>query len=222
MHRKINHSLELLAECIKKYPKIAVASSFGKDSIVILHLAQQIKPDIQVFSIMTPFKFQETFDYKKKICKEWRLNIRTYMADGDEQLFHEDPEICCDYYKVEQTRRAISELKLDAWICGLRNTEGHTRKFTEEVQDKYGFKKINPILTWTEAEVWLYHAINNIPVHPLYKQGYRSLGCEPCSNPNSVTERGGRWANTDKCGGECGIHTKTLREEVANRDKGKF
>jgi len=222
MHKKINHSLELLEDCIKKYPKIAVASSFGKDSIVVLHLCQRIKPKIQVFSIMTPFKFEETFAYKKKICEEWSLNIMTYMAAGDKPYYKDDPEYCCDYYKVEQTRRAIADLKLDAWICGLRNTEGHTRQYLDEVQDKYGFKKINPILTWTEAEVWLYHALNNIPVHPLYALGYRSLGCEPCSMPHTDTERGGRWVGTPKCGGECGIHSKDLRTLVKDRAKGKY
>ncbi|MBU1014885.1 phosphoadenosine phosphosulfate reductase family protein, partial [Patescibacteria group bacterium] len=93
-------------------------------------------------------------------------------------------------------------------------TEGHTREFLDEVEMRDGLVKYNPILTWTEAEVWLYHALNEIPVHPLYAKGYRSLGCEPCSHisENSLEpERAGRWKGTPYEGGECGINVESLK-----------
>ena len=210
--KKIAHALDVIEKAIDKYPNIAVASSFGKDSIVALHLCQRIKHDIQVFSVMTPFKFASTRHYKNHIENRWRLNCATFEAlPSDINPHTSGIEKCCDYYKVDQTKRAIKELNLDAWICGLRGTEGHTRKFLNEIEEKDGLVKINPILAFTEAEVWLYHAMYSIGVHPLYKEGYRSLGCEPCSKPDTDTERGGRWEGTEKCGAECGIHTKNLK-----------
>ena len=235
MRKKVNHSLKLIDKALKQYgDRVAVASSFGKDSIVTLHLCRIVKPDIQVFSIMTPFKFKETLEYKDYITAEWNLNLRTYVAPmlGMKLYKTEGVEKCCDYYKVQPTKKAIKELNLSAWISGLRGTEGHTREFLDEVEVKDGLVKINPILKWTEADVWLYHSHNHIVPHPLYFEGYRSLGCEPCSRPNTETERGGRWEGTDKSGGECGIHTKSLvsQEEmplvdvygIPKRNSGKF
>jgi len=216
MQKKISRSLKLLADAIDKYDKIALFSSFGKDSIVTLHLARRVNPTIQVVSIVTPYWFQETFDYKDKITKEWNLNIHTFQIplitnkNGKKNLYEIDVEKCCDYYKVSPTKQAVKQLKLDCWISGLRNTEGHTRKFLDEIEVRGGLVKINPILKWTEQDVWLYMCSNNIAPHPLYLEGYRSLGCQPCSKPYTKTERGGRWQGTKKECGECGIHTKNL------------
>lgn len=232
MQLKVTHSLKLIAEAIDKYPKIALFSSFGKDSMCVLHLARRINPQIQVVSIMTPYKFQETRNYKDYISRKWRLNLKTYEAtlitnkNGKKNLYEVNPEKCCDYYKVEPTKQAIKEFDLKCWISGLRGTEGHTRKFLDETEVKDGLVKINPILKWTEADVWLYHCANNIIPNPLYMQGYRSLGCKPCTLPNTETERGGRWVGTDKACGECGIHTKSLITKdiygIPKRDNGKF
>ena len=82
-----------------------------------------------------------------------------------------------------------------------------------EVEVKGGLIKINPILQFTELDIWRYLAMNSIKVNPLYKKGYRSLGCEPCSIivSDNEPERAGRWQGTSKCGGECGIHTRILK-----------
>jgi len=209
---KIEHSKNIIGEAVDTYKKIALACSFGKDSMVVLHLAQQIKPDIPVFTIMTPFKPKETLKYKDRMSRLWKLNIKEYLqkdnieAEG-RKLWKTDPNNCCDYFKVMPTKDAVKNL--DAWITGLRRTEGgEMRKFTEEVEVKPdGLVKINPILNWTETDIWRYMAINRIPPNPLYKKGYRSLGCEPCNSlPKSDTEpeRAGRWRGANKI--ECGIH----------------
>ncbi len=242
MDQKVEHSKQVIRDAIKKYwPRIAIACSFGKDSMIVTHLAKQIKPDIKVFSVMTKFKPRETFEYLKMMNKQMNLNVTVYMVadrvpdvlkdDGIEvvllsserfnkifsenekktgkKLYENLPDECCRLLKVEPTKEAVKDL--DAWICGLRNTEGRTRADFKEIEKKGGLVKINPILVWTEADVWRYMAINNIPAHPWYANGYRSLGCEPCSNPGGVLERDGRWKNTSKCGGECGIHTQILK-----------
>ncbi|HUU77325.1 MAG TPA: phosphoadenylyl-sulfate reductase [candidate division Zixibacteria bacterium] len=211
---KIKQSEELIAMAIEKYgEKVEVACSFGKDSIVLLHLALKVKSDIPVFTIMTPYKPKETFEYKDQMIKYYNLNIKEYMSkeQPDPDLPKTNPDKCCQIFKVEPTKEAVK--KLDAWICGLRNTEGRTRKDYQFVEEKDGLVKINPILNWTELDVWRYIAINKIPVHPYYAKGFRSLGCEPCTTivSDEALERDGRWIGTSKCGGECGIHTKSLR-----------
>lgn len=194
--------------------KTAVACSFGKDSMVVLHLALQVDPLFPVFSVMTPFKFKETLQYKDRMTALWHLNIRTYIENNVREASGPDPDACCQKYKVEPTRKAIKELGLVSWITGLRRTEGRTRTDYEFLEHRGGsLLKINPILDFTELDIWRYLATNNIPVNPLYAEGYRSLGCEPCSKKEedeTETEREGRWSGTSKCGGECGIHTQPL------------
>lgn len=219
---KIEHSKSILREAVSNHPRIAVACSFGKDSMVILHLALQVKPDVEVFFVSTPMKPKETLEYAEHIQKLWNLNLRVHTSKQKpiEDLWRKDPNKCCEVFKVEPTKRALEEL--DAWITGLRKTEGRTRT-DYEVFEPCGsaltripgkeiltsLMKVNPILDWTELDIWRYLAINNIPVNPMYQKGYRSLGCEPCTKlvRDTETERAGRWIGTSKCGGECGIHT---------------
>ncbi len=211
---KIEQAKKIIADALEKYgEKIAIACSFGKDSMVVVHLALQIKPDVQIFTVMTPFKPKETFEYKDKMIKHYQLNIKEYMSQEkiDPNLPYTNPDECCRILKVEPTKEAVKNL--DAWICGLRNTEGRTRKNYQIIEEKNGLVKINPILNWTELDIWRYIAINKIPVHPYYARGYRSLGCAPCTKivSDDALEREGRWIGTSKCGGECGIHTMSLK-----------
>ncbi len=211
---KTEHAKQIISDAVKEYgDKVEVACSFGKDSMVVVHLALQVKPDIRIFTVMTPFKPKETFEYKDQMTQHYNLNIVEYMSKEkvDFDLPVTNPDECCRILKVEPTKEAVKNL--DAWICGLRNTEGRTRKNYQEIEEKGGLIKINPILNWTELDIWRYIAINSIPVHPFYAKGYRSLGCEPCTKliSDDQLEREGRWLGTSKCGGECGIHTQTLK-----------
>jgi len=134
----------------------------------------------------------------------------------NKKIYEADPDRCCNLLKVDPAREAVKDL--DAWICGLRNTEGRTRKDYQEIESR-GLVKINHILNWTEEEVWKYLEDHKIELHPWYSKVFpdgrriRSLGCEPCTIPvyDYQEERDGRWQGTSKCGGECGIHTKTLK-----------
>ena len=241
MEEKIEHAKNLIEDAARNHQRIAVACSFGKDSMVTVHLAREVDPDIKIFSIMTQYKPGETFDYLKKMNKKMNLGTTVYMVaasvpealhDGSlevillpaeefnlkasqvksqagKELYEVDPDECCRLLKVEPTKVAVSDL--DAWITGLRSTEGRTRIDYREVEEKGGLIKINPILTFTEAEIWKYMATRGIEAHPWYGRGYRSLGCAPCSNPRGEFERDGRWQGTSKCGGECGIHTQRLK-----------
>jgi phosphoadenosine phosphosulfate reductase len=210
---KIEYSKNLIKEAVEKYPRIAVAVSWGKDSMVILHLARQIKPDIAVFTVVTPFKPKETLEFKDRIIKEWNLNIKEYQSKAKiiPGLWETNPDECCHIFKVEPTKEAVKDL--DAWIAGLRKSEGRTRVDYKEIEKRGNLVKINPILEWSELDIWRYSALYGVPQNPLYKRGFRSLGCAPCTKivDENETERAGRWQGTSKCGGECGIHTKTLK-----------
>ncbi len=118
--------------------------------------------------------------------------------------------------KVEPVRRAVEEMRVECWVTGLRCTEGRTRADYQEVEERdKGLMKLNPILIWKEREVWEYLALYGVKVNPLYGEGYRSLGCAPCTNISTGdNERSGRWIGTSKCGGECGIHTRPLKDNV--------
>ena len=241
MEDKIEHAQKLIEEAIRSYPRVAVACSFGKDSMVVVHLAREVDPNIKIFSIMTQYKPRETFDYLRLMNKKWNLGTTVYIvadtipealqddslevtllpteefhkrasqieAQTEKPIYKVDPDECCRLLKVEPTKVAVKNL--DAWICGLRCTEGITRVDFKEIEEKGGLIKINPILTFTEAEVWRYIATRGIEPHPWYAKGYRSLGCAPCSAPGGELERACRWEGTSKCGGECGIHTQRLK-----------
>lgn len=206
---------KLIGWAVEKYPRIALACSFGKDSITVLHLALQVDPTIKVFHVETPFLPKETLEYKERIVKEWNLNIKTFRSKAEvpDGFYLQNPDECCRVFKVEPTKWALKELNLQAWIAGLRKTEGITRGQFKKVEFyEGGIVKVNPILDWEEWEVWRYLAIHQIPTNPLYARGFRSLGCEPCSKPYTETERGGRWSfSPTKRGGECGIHSCMLR-----------
>ncbi len=118
-------------------------------------------------------------------------------------------------------RRAIEEMGVSCWVTGLRCTEGRTRTDYLELEERdEGLLKLNPILPWHEREVWQYIALDQVPVNPLYGEGYRSLGCEPCTHiTTGANERDGRWIGTSKCGGECGIHTRPLKVDRSRHER---
>jgi len=253
---KKQHSKELIQDALQIYGnKVAVACSWGKDSMVLLHLARSINPDIPIFSVLTFHKPRATFEFIAKVVEQYHLTPRIFMV-GDivpevlteknidvrllssaeyrlkaekikretgHEIYSVNPDLCCKLLKVVPVHYAYSTLGLHAWFSGLRNSEGYTRKYVAEIEKISDTEtKINPILTWTEEEIWKYTKNNRIPVHPWYKKRYpdgrriRSLGCEPCTVPiyDHESERDGRWRKTLKKGGECGIHTRSASERL--------
>ena len=211
---KVSRSLRLIAEAYEEYgDRLVVANSLGKDSMVVWDLAKRFNPFIKGFIVTTRFKPKETVEFMNWLVARYP-ELRVFGNDEPipEKLYETDPDRCCDILKVEPTRRAIKEMNVACWVTGLRSTEGRTRTDFQEIEERdKGLIKLNPILIWYEREVWQYLAINQVPVNPLYAQGYRSLGCEPCTRISAGSdERAGRWTGTSKCGGECGIHTRPL------------
>ncbi|MEK6682004.1 MAG: phosphoadenylyl-sulfate reductase [Nitrospirota bacterium] len=213
--QKVERSLALIDEAYKKYgDSLVVANSLGKDSLVVWDLAKKVSTDIRGFIVTTRFKPAKTIEFMNKLVLRYpELKIYKNNQPIQERLYEIDPDMCCELLKVVPTQRAVEEMKAACWVTGLRCTEGRTRTDFKEIEDKGdSLVKLNPILIWKEREVWQYLALYNVEVNPLYKEGYRSLGCAPCTQiTNDENERAGRWIGTSKCGGECGIHTKPLR-----------
>ncbi len=211
---KVERSLALIEEAYKKYGDgLVVANSLGKDSVAVWDLAKKVSPKIRGFIITTRFKPKATKEFMTSEAARYpELEIYDNPAPIPDELYKTDPDKCCDLLKVQPISRAIEKMKVKCWVTGLRCTEGRTRTDFKEVEERdKGLIKLNPILIWKEREVWQYLALYSVPVNPLYKEGYRSLGCEPCTRiTNDDNERAGRWLGTSKCGGECGIHTRPL------------
>jgi phosphoadenosine phosphosulfate reductase len=212
---KVDRSLRLIHEAYEEYgDRLVVANSLGKDSSVVWHLAKRVSPNIRGFIVTTRFKPAETKEFMKREV-ERHPELRVFQNDEPipDKLYATAPDRCCDLLKVQPTRQAIQDMDVGCWVTGLRCTEGRTRTDFQEIEERdKGLLKLNPILLWYEREIWQYLALYSVPVNPLYKLGYRSLGCATCTKISTgADERAGRWIGTSKCGGECGIHTRPLK-----------
>ena len=214
---KVDRSLGLIRDAYEEFGEgLVVANSLGKDSVAVWHLAKRVSPDIRGFIVTTRFKPKETVEFmKEQVAAYPELKIFRNDEGIPDKLYETKPDECCDILKVQPTRRAVDEMNIACWITGLRCTEGRTRTDFQEVEERdEDLVKLNPILIWYEREIWEYLALNGVKVNPLYAQGYRSLGCGPCTHISTdPDERAGRWIGTSKCGGECGIHTRPLKAD---------
>jgi phosphoadenosine phosphosulfate reductase len=212
---KVERSLALIKEAYEKYGDgLVVANSLGKDSVAVWDLAKRVNPKIRGFIVTTRFKPKETVKFmEQEVARYPELKVYKNDSKIQDKLYKTDPDKCCDILKVEPVKRAVEEMKVTCWVTGLRCTEGRTRTDFKEVEERdKDLVKLNPVLIWKEREVWQYLALYGVKVNPLYGEGFRSLGCEPCTRiTNEEDERAGRWIGTSKCGGECGIHTRPLK-----------
>ena len=184
--------------------RIAVAASMA--DTVLVHLATQIDPDIEVVFLDTGFHFSETLVTLRRAQSRYRLNLRVERAAPDApDLFEVGTEGCCAARKVALLDRAL--LDKDAWMTGVRRSEATTRAATPIVsRDSRGLVKVCPLAMWSDDDVDRYIADHDVIVNPLQYQGYPSIGCWPCTEPvlDGEDARAGRWRGTGKT--ECGLH----------------
>ena len=198
---------------------LAVSSSFGADSAVMLHLATRIKPDVKIITVDTGFLFPETIQFREQLARRLNLNLFVYRPVIDREAFlaehskmwRSSPDACCAFNKREPFDRAKRELGVRCWMAGIRREQSAMRKDAPIVQhDHLGLIKLCPIARWTTRDVHDYLQENGLPYHPLREQGYLSIGCHPeedhCTRKVRPGEdpRAGRWAGFDKT--ECGLH----------------
>ncbi len=193
----------------------ALASSFGADSAVMLHLCTRVKPDIRVVTIDTGMLFPETIAFRTEMLKHLRLNLRIYCLPPTDEAFVDreglmwltNPAACCSAAKTRLFEAAKRELGLRAWTTGIRREQSHTRRETGVLsRDGAGLLKVCPIIDWTADQIDDYLRRHDLPYHPLRAQGYLSIGCACCTRPirDGEDPRAGRWPGQAKT--ECGLH----------------
>ena len=201
--------------------KACITCSFQAEDIVVLHLLRQRIPDVPVVFLETGYHFRETYAYRDRLVKQWKLNLVNAEADqavADQEsqfgiLNQSDPARCCHLRKVAPLMRALDSY--DIWFTGLRREQSTTRqnlKVTENHLLPSGkvLLKVSPLAKWDWDRVWNYTVEHGIEYLPLYDLGYRSIGCEPCTSiPSPGSDpRSGRWGGAKL---ECGIHTFSER-----------
>lgn len=194
--------------------KVAVVSSFGTESAVLLHLVAQADKSVPVIFVDTLKMFPETLDYRETLMRSFGFTDSRVVTpdaavlaakDANGLRWSFDPDGCCDIRKVEPLARAKSGL--DTWISGRKAFQSVTRQNIPRFEIEDGRLKLNPLGDWTKDDLEAYFAEHDLPRHPLEAQGYLSIGCEPCTSKVLPGEdpRAGRWRGWDKV--ECGIHT---------------
>jgi len=206
---------EILREAINMYgDQLALVSSFGAESAVLLHMLAQIDRDTPVLFLDTGQLFGQTLDYRKQLAAKLGLtdvrDLRPSFADlatGDPNadLYKTDTDACCHIRKVLPLDRAIEGF--GAWITGRKRFHGGDRLRLAVVEKADGKVKFNPLANWTKADLDAYAAEHDLPAHPLVAMGFPSIGCWPCTAPagaEATDGREGRWQGLDKT--ECGLH----------------
>jgi phosphoadenosine phosphosulfate reductase len=186
------------------HPQLSIAVSMT--DAVLIDLAVEVEPSIEVLFIDTGYHFPETLETVERVRRRYALNLRILTAPKPAvDLWKTDPENCCSALKVAQLERGLTG-KL-AWMAGLRRSESQSRSATPIIaRDKRGMIKVNPLANWSDLDVAGYIADHDVPVNPLVERGYLSIGCAPCTQPaaDPSDPRSGRWVGLDKT--ECGLH----------------
>jgi len=205
----------ILRLALEQFPaKAAVVSSFGSESVVLLHLVAGIDPATPILFLNTGKLFGETLRYRDRLQDEFGLgDIRSLSPspidranrDPDGTLWSRDTDACCNFRKVTPLKRALEPFA--AQITGRKKFQTNARAIMQPVEFFEGRFRFNPLADWSRADLDAYIADHNLPRHPLVEDGYPSIGCMPCTRrvAPGETYRDGRWAGTDK--DECGIHT---------------
>ena len=212
-------SLKMLRLAIEDlFPgRIALVSSFGADSAVLLHMVSQIDAALPVVFVCTLQLFPETLAYRDTLVAHLGLtNVKTSepdpaalaAEDPEKFLWAKDPDRCCYLRKVAPLAKALEGY--EAWITGRKRFQASTRAALPLFEAEGERVKINPLAGWTQDRIDAYFEINGLPRHELLKKSYRSIGCIPCTSPVKPGEdpRAGRWRGQRKT--ECGIHGETL------------
>jgi phosphoadenosine phosphosulfate reductase len=217
----------VLAWALDQYhPRIALASSFSVEDMVVLDLLMSLRPEARVFTLDTGRLHGETYDLMERTRRRYGINIEVCFPDRqavaemvEMKGFYsfresiENRKECCKIRKVQPLRAKLAELS--AWITGLRREQSITRNFLPKAEideANGGIIKINPLADWTEEQIWAYIRNHNLPYNELHDRGFPSIGCEPCTRAIEPGEdiRAGRWWWENPEHKECGLHSAKI------------
>jgi phosphoadenosine phosphosulfate reductase len=225
--QQLNENLKTPQEVLKwsldnLHPKIALASSFGAEDVVVIDMLMKINLKARIFTLDTGRLNQETYDVMDEIRQKYNMNIEVMFPDQNEteqmvrvngmNLFYHsigNRKLCCGIRKVHPLNKMLSTL--DGWITGLRADQTEVRLKANRIEfdeQHNGIIKINPIIEWTWEQTWDYIKKNDIPYNKLHDRGFPSIGCEPCTRAIKSGEplRAGRWWWESDSQKECGLH----------------
>lgn len=211
----VDQSVELIRAAEEKIGKgqLALVSSFGAESAVLLHLVSKVDKNFPIFFLDTGKHFAETLAYVDQLTKRLRLtNVQFVSPDVQEitdmdpngDLHATDPDSCCAIRKVNPLAKTLKNF--GGWITGRKRFHGGGRANLPAVELDDGKIKLNPLVEWSADQIQDHFSNFGLPMHSLVDQGYRSIGCEACTerpDPNGDV-RSGRWRGKSKF--ECGIH----------------
>lgn len=216
------NSDEILDFFLKEYKnKIAFSTSMGAEDQVITKIMAGLDPEACIFTLDTGRTFPEIYELIEKTNARYKINIKIMFPDRQEvekmvnekgiNLFYksiENRKLCCNIRKIKPLQRALKGYQV--WVTGLRQEQSVTRTDMQlcEWDDKSRIMKLNPLINWTEEDVWNYIKEKNIPYNPLHDQGFPSIGCQPCTRAIEKGEdvRAGRWWWENPESKECGLH----------------
>lgn len=223
---------ERLRDIAARFAPVALASSLSAEDMVLTHAIARERLPIEIFVLDTGRLHADTLALASLVKRHYALGVKTYSPDphavaeyvsrhGRDGLYS-DLELrrrCCEIRKVHPLRRALAGKR--AWITGQRREHSPSRcgLAQHEYDAVHRLEKFNPLADWTEAQVWEYLREHGVPYNRLYDQGYRSIGCAPCTRPTLPHEdvRAGRWWWEAADKKECGLHSPRPREETAAR-----
>ncbi|HEX8203688.1 MAG TPA: phosphoadenylyl-sulfate reductase [Isosphaeraceae bacterium] len=208
---------EVLGWAVEAYfPKLTMATAFGPEGCVLLHMLSRVEPRVRVFNLDTGYQFPETLALRDQIADQYGIEVElvrpettvaAYEAAHGGPIYATDPDLCCFERKLTPLRRSVAGY--EAWISAIRADQSKHRARAEVVgwDAKFGLVKVNPLLRWNKRDVWAYIVTHDVPYNPLHDQGFPSIGCWPCTRPVAPgqDERAGRWPGQAKT--ECGLHS---------------
>jgi phosphoadenosine phosphosulfate reductase len=205
---------EAIAWAIESFgPRLGFAVSFQKTSSVIIDIAHGIDRGVRFFYIDTELLFPETYATRDALAERFGIGFERFVQANppglrerwEANLWRESDE-CCATRKVETMHRALEGI--DCWVSGVRRVDSKTRSEAARFgwDERFDRWKLNPVVDWTDQQVWTHIKDNHLPYNPLHDQGYPSIGCMPCTSKPAAGEdaRAGRWAGTDRT--ECGLN----------------
>ena len=235
MSQVLTQTIELLKQAEAQYaPDLVFACSFGAEDVVLFDLIAKHAPSIRIVTLDTGRLPQETYDVMDACREKYGLPIEVFFPDANDveqmvrekgmNLFYrsiENRKLCCEIRKVRPLKRALQGAK--AWVTGVRREQAASRTDMQPIEDDaaFGIKKFNPLIEWTEKDIWNHIRTHEVPYNKLHDQFYPSIGCAPCTRSVTVGEdpRSGRWwwENEDAVA-ECGLHVNPIKSSGKDGD----
>lgn len=208
---------DILRWAVERFaPRFTMATAFGPEGMVLIHMLAEIAPETPIFNLDTGYQFAETLELRERVKSRYGIEVEYKRADTTVEeyeaqhggpLYKTQPDQCCFDRKLTVLRRAV--VGMHAWASAIRRDQSPDRAKVKIVgwDKKFGLVKVSPLANWTKQDVWKLITDHDIPYNPLHDQGYTSIGCWPCTRAVMFgeDERAGRWSGFAKT--ECGLHS---------------